>query len=356
MWKFTCAVLLLGLSAAVTLQDFSNDREGAPFAERFQQWLATAPMNCDQYEQQMVFLNDQLNSCSGRRCSSFSRQLAMVTGIYERDCTSTTPTASPSLAPSFQPCKCMDYGGVEANTITFADFGGTSDTEGKLYVGGSASLKGYSVGESLAHDCSQDALVVAGDLDFFSGRIYHQSATVGGNANVPVGITDGLASGCSVKSETPGFSFSGASSHYTSLSSSLCARADTGHFDVEYGHFQAMYTNAHTEVFSTSCSELSSATSIGFGGISGSASVILNIHDADCVFNTEVVAHNTSNVLFNFCEATSIDMRAASIQGSVLAPLATLSGNSGVIWGQIVVSSMTGAIQQNDVVCRVCVQ
>jgi choice-of-anchor A domain-containing protein len=249
----------------------------------------------------------------------------------------------------------MDYGGVEANTLTFGDFGGTSDTEGPLYVGGSATLKGYSVGESMPEDCSKDALVVGGDLDYFSGRIYSGSATVAGNANVPIGITDGMATGCTVKSGPVPYSFSGATTYYTALSSQLCARADTGHFDVQYGHFQAMYTNAQTEVFSTSCSELTTATSIGFGGMSGSASVILNIRDADCVFNTEVVAHNTSNVLFNFCEATSVDMRAASIQGSVLAPLATLTGNSGVIWGQIVAGSMTGAIQQNDVICRVCV-
>ncbi len=52
---------------------------------------------------------------------------------------------------------------------------------------------------------------------------------------------------------------------------------------------------------------------------------------------------SSSTVLFNFFEASALSMQSLALQGSVLAPLATVTGSSGVFHGDLVAASYDGS-------------
>jgi choice-of-anchor A domain-containing protein len=318
--------------------------------------VATAPLTCPEYEQQIAYVSGLIATCTGRRCRSFTMQMTSLQGAYNMFCLSQTSSASPSNAPSFPApsCECMGYGNVIVNTLVFEDFDGTSDTEGKLYVGGNANLLAYSVGEKLPVNCDEDVLVVAGALDFESGRVYSGSVVYGAGSNVPVGVKSGLPRGCTAREEAPAFNFAGAKSHYEAESRRRCALPDTGTFMNQNGDIVALYTNAVQEVYTLPCQNLTESSSLSFGGISNSADIVLNLRGTDCLMNTMVESRNASRVLFNFCDATSVTINAISLRGSVLAPFADISGDGGVIEGQVVAKTMRGETQQNAVECKIC--
>jgi len=249
----------------------------------------------------------------------------------------------------------MDYGSVDANTVVTGDYTGTSDVEGRLFVGGNAFLKGFSVGEDLDVDCSKTVLSVGGALEYKSGRVYSGNIVHGPGSNVPVGITDGLPQGCTAAEGNTHYNFAGALAHYTAASTALCAAADTGIVRTNGKQLEMSYTNAATEVYTIPCKNFTKATSINFDGMSDSATVVLNLRGSDCVLDTEVIAANSSNILFNLCDATSVKIQKTVVHGSIMAPSANIDGKGGVVFGQIVAQAMSGATQQNNVICHVCI-
>ena len=70
------------------------------------------------------------------------------------------------------------------NTFIFNNFTATSDTQGRLAVGGNMNVSGYSVGDQLPAN-SGDVLVVGGDLTYSSGRVYNGDVVVGGSYTGP---------------------------------------------------------------------------------------------------------------------------------------------------------------------------
>lgn len=274
-------------------------------------------------------------------------------------CNSPSPTSSPSLAPEFPPppdgpCQCMGFGGETPNTLVFGNFNGTSDTEGRLFVGGNAHLETYSVGEALPVDCDQAVLKVAGALDFVSGRVYSGSVEYGAASDIPVSLSDGLVRGCTVTQKETDFDFAAALSSYQSMSTRLCAVPDTGIVRTNQLSLDMSYTNQDHEVYSLPCEDFTAAQSISFGGMSDTASVVLNLRGTNCVLNTEVHAKNAERILFNLCDATDVKVIQSSVRGSLMAPFADVTGEGGVIYGQVVAKTMSGETQQNDVICGVC--
>lgn len=318
--------------------------------------MQTAPMSCPEYIETIDWQQHKVDTCTGRSCRSYKIQLDSTKETFEMFCSSVTASPSPSLAPSFNPvdCKCMDYGSVTANTMILKDFEGTSDTQGTLYVGGNALLHGYSVADTLPVECDKPSLVVRGKLDFQSGRVYSGNVFHGPDSQIPIGLIDGLPRGCVSEEKDSGFDFEGAIAHYQARSKHLCALKPTGSIHKDGLKFQATYNNDHMEIYSLPCDEYTKAQSMHFGGISDSASVVLNLRGDNCVMDTEVIAANNSNVLFNLCDATKIEIKSVAIEGSIMAPFGEISGSGGVVWGQIVAQSMKGETQQNNVLCKVC--
>jgi len=327
--------------------------------------VETAPMTCTEYQETYDFQMGLYETCTQnnpesrwrRACGSYKSMAQMTEGTLNMYCSSDTPSPSPSLAPSFDVsnCHCMNYGSVDANTFVTGNFNGTSDTEGTLYVGGDATLKGYSVGEALPADCSKTSIFVEGALDFQSGRVYSGNIEYGPGSTIPVGVASGMPSGCTAAEHTSSFDFAGAAAHYEALSTSLCAKPDTGIIRTEGVSISMAYTNVHTEVFSIPCENFTAAASINFNGMSDTATVILNLRGAECTLDSEVHVANASRILFNLCDATDVHIHRTAIHASVLAPLAHIDGTGSVIWGQTVAKSFAGQTQQNNAKCHVCI-
>jgi len=318
--------------------------------------MQTAPMSCPEYIETMNWQQQQVDTCKARACRSAQTQLHQTQETFNAFCSSPTASPSPSNAPSFFPvsCFCMDYGSVTANTMILHDFEGTSDTQGTLYVGGNAMLQGYSVADTLPVACDDPSLVVRGSLDFQSGRVYSGNVLHGPGSQIPISLVDGLPRGCVAEEKDSGFDFDGAIKHYQMRSTHLCTLSNSGVILKDGLKLQATYNNDHMEIYSMSCEEYTKAQSMNFGGISDSATVVLNLRGDNCILNTETIAANNSNVLFNLCDATKVQIQSVGVHGSIMAPFGEISGHGGVVWGQIVAQSMKGETQQNNVMCKVC--
>jgi choice-of-anchor A domain-containing protein len=78
-----------------------------------------------------------------------------------------------------------------------------------------------------------------------------------------------------------------------------------------------------------------SGTSVDMGGF-------------DMVNFMTLLGESWDNVLFNFYEATELDLYSIGIYGSILAPLANITANYGQLNGTVVANSWTGTMQLNN--------
>lgn len=234
------------------------------------------------------------------------------------------------------------------NTFVFNDFTGTSDTQGRLAVGGDATLSGYSVGDRLTPGQYDDVLVVGGNLNYSSGRVYYGSAIVGGSATL--GHAN-VADGGVYTNQTMPFSFAAEQQRLTSLSSSLSSRTSTGSVTNAYGGFTLTGDGTSSlQVFNLDGTDLLGSWGLSLSNIADDATVVINVSGLTAGLtnmNMEDLADNNDKVLFNFYEATDLDLWGVAVQGSILAPLADIENAQGVIWGTLIASSFEGNMQQN---------
>ncbi|MFA4924391.1 MAG: collagen-binding domain-containing protein, partial [Ignavibacteriaceae bacterium] len=108
----------------------------------------------------------------------------------------------------------------------------SSDTEGKVAVGGYADLRNYSVGDKLPAN-SGDVLVVGNHLTFFSGRVYNGRTTY---ENFITSTTQ-FTSDEGIFQDTV-LDFSGAENHLLNLSNQLSNLAETDTVGFEWGNVQ----------------------------------------------------------------------------------------------------------------------
>ncbi|MDP3683749.1 MAG: choice-of-anchor A family protein, partial [Ignavibacteria bacterium] len=113
----------------------------------------------------------------------------------------------------------------------------SSDTEGKIAVGGYADLRNYSVGDKLPAN-SGDVLVVGNHLTFFSGRVYNGRTTY---ENFITSTTQ-FTSDEGIFQDTV-LDFSGAENHLLNLSNQLSNLAETDTVGFEWGNVQLTGTN-----------------------------------------------------------------------------------------------------------------
>lgn len=252
-------------------------------------------------------------------------------------------TAAPAHAVSSPLGVAGDF-----NTFVFGDFRGSSDTEGRLAVGGNAYLSGYSVGDKLPAN-SGDVLVVGGDLNFGTGRIYNGNVRVGGSATVhPNQIP---ASQIQTGAALP-FDFAAERTRLTNLSSSLSGLAPSGGVANNWGGLTLSGSGDGVQVFNLTGAELLNSWGVNLDNIAQGTTVLINVSGENAGLtnmNMEALASHRNNVLFNFYEATTLTMQGVAVQGSVLAPLADVVNPGGVIWGTLIAQSFDGPMQQNHI-------
>jgi choice-of-anchor A domain-containing protein len=140
-------------------------------------------------------------------------------------------------------------------------------------------------------------------------------------------------------------SFSADATEYTNLSSSLGALTanDTVSSSNGGGTLQLTTKTAGLNVFSISASALAAANTVD---ISGNGTVLIDVTGTSATLPSGMVffsnSASASKVLYNFYQATSVTLTSSNPEGSILAPLAGVTGTYGAVSGQLIAASYSG--------------
>ncbi len=215
-----------------------------------------------------------------------------------------------------------------------------SSVDGAVAVGGTANLTSYSIGYLLSS--SDTNLVVGGDLIVNGGSV-NGTTVVGGTPS----ISGGWTSTTLAPSGTPlPVDFAAENTRLTSLSSLIAAQPVSGPPSVSFSTLTLTAAGSGISVFNVDQATLSSVTSFHIVAPSG-ATVLVNLGGTNPTMSSMGMSLTggitESNVLYNFHEATTLNMQGIGLLGSLLAPNANYLGTSGIVLGQVVVKDFNGA-------------
>lgn len=229
------------------------------------------------------------------------------------------------------------------NLLAFGNMNvSSSDVEGRVAVGGNATLSGYSINTKTGASALYPGtgLTVGGHLAFTSGTVWG-GAIVGGSytptasGNVIGGVTSGQ-----------GFAFASEYQRLTGLSGTLDALANTASAVNRWGtlHFDA--AGQSLAVFDISAAD--AARNMQIDGLLEGAQVLINIHGSSVDFgNHGYTGFNKGQVLFNLPDAVNVLLNGG-INASLLAANASVGAGWGQINGQVVVKDWNSSVQVND--------
>jgi choice-of-anchor A domain-containing protein len=222
---------------------------------------------------------------------------------------------------------------------------------GDLAIGGNVSLMNYSVAAGVAGDPSQTLnparLVVGGTLTVQNGGVgSNQQGSI--YTNAAPSLTSFTATG-GTHAQTLIGSFSADAAQYTTLSSSLGTLAAHGATTTGGGNtLNFTGTAAGLNVFTVTGSQLAASQTINISAPTG-ATVLIDVSGSSATFQNGSVNETgvgASSVMYNFYQATSVNLAGSKDpQGSVLAPLAGVTGGYGQMTGQLIAGSYSGNTQ-----------
>ena len=223
-----------------------------------------------------------------------------------------------------------------------------SDTEGRLAVGGKATLSSYSVG---LYNHSGTNLVVGGDLVTGSGNTNGGAAVVGGAFSGPFTIGGGVTQ--HVPAASLPVNFTSEATRLNALSDNLATYASVGTWTSQYGGLTLNGTSSGLNVFNLSAASVAGLNSATINLAAGATALInvegnFDFHYAGMSLNGGATAND---LLWNFYDASSINLYGVGFLGSILAPEATMKSTgagSGHIDGQVIVAAFDAPLQINN--------
>lgn len=257
----------------------------------------------------------------------------------------TVPVSIAVVASLASPVRAASFGVADPyNVFVFGDMTQSSDAEGRVAVGGNATFYNFGIGDRLENSNGADTrLVVGGDLSYNGGQIFGGSAVVGGSVTTDVYFN--CAPDCKVTQGNP-IDFGAAKSYLTNLSSDLGSLQVNGSTEYKYGGVWLQGSNADLNVFTIDGSEFNNKSYLNLEGIGSDSKVLFNVLGPTvniANFGLNLGGLNSSNLLFNFVEATQIQTTGFTFAGSVLAPLADVSFSNGNVEGRFVANSVMGS-------------
>lgn len=228
-----------------------------------------------------------------------------------------------------------------------------TDTMGNLAAGGNVMLLNYSVAAGIAGNPAASPnparLVVGGTLTASNGGVGQgQNGTIYTN-NTPSLTSFTASGGTKALAQSGVSSFSNDTSVYTNLSNSLGALANTGtvSLNTTSDTLTLTGTSSGLNVFDLTAAQFnaSQTQTIDINAPTGST-VLINVAGTTDAFNGNGQVNETgvtaANVLYNFFQATTVNLSSKDPEGSVLAPLAGVIGENGQFHGQLVAGSYGG--------------
>lgn len=242
----------------------------------------------------------------------------------------------------------VDLGISNANLFSLGNFSASgSDVEGAVLVKGNFTASSYSVNKKDKDAFGSYSLVVGGNMNYSSAALNNGSYYVGGKATLVSVGTDKNTKSSTVNPAN----FNAMADNAKKVSTALNNATETGRSSVQYGGMTLTGTNKSVEVFDITGSALSSVNYFNLNNLKSGSTLIFNISGKNAIgFNQNGVGLNgfdKYNVLFNFYEATNLNLQNVGVYGSILAPLATVTGSGGVVNGQVIVGNWLSNVQIN---------
>ena len=256
--------------------------------------------------------------------------------VFGAAAAATLAVANPSAA---QAATAIDYNLFVLNNMTVT----SGDTEGSVAVGGNANVSSYSVGNQASAGATN--FVVRGNLTAGSGSA-KGSTIVGGTASASVGqnkpfTTTLLPSGTPLPVD-----FTAEAQRLTLLAAGLSGYASNGTVGTVPwgGQFTLNATLTGLNVFDISAAALATSNTFTINLAAGQTALI-NVKGGAASFTGGLVINgggSASDVLWNFYDATSLNIQYTNMLGTVLAPKATFTSGGGQMHGTLIVNNFTG--------------
>lgn len=230
-----------------------------------------------------------------------------------------------------------------ANVFAFNDFKAPqADVEGAIMAGRDVSLSNYSVNDKNVDAYGGYSLIVGRNFSFTSGAVMNGDTYVGGTSTLNQSGT--LAS--PVKGGVAPVNMTALAASLTKTSQALTQVATTGSAQQKWGGVYISGTNSAVEVIDLDASWLNSSSYYNLSNMKAGATLIVNFSGSSATFSGGYQAFDGYNVLFNFADATTLNI-ATGFTANVLAPNASVTNGSGVINGNVVVNSWNSGVQIN---------
>ena len=230
-----------------------------------------------------------------------------------------------------------------ANVFAFNDFKAPqADVEGAIMAGRDVSLSNYSVNDKNVDAYGGYSLIVGRNFSFTSGAVMNGDTYVGGTSTLNQSGT--LAS--PVKGGVAPVNMTALAASLTKTSQALMQVATTGSAQQKWGGVYISGTNSAVEVIDLDASWLNSSSYYNLSNMKAGATLIVNFSGSSATFSGGYQAFDGYNVLFNFADATTLNI-ATGFTANVLAPNASVTNGSGVINGNVVVNSWNSGVQIN---------
>lgn len=230
------------------------------------------------------------------------------------------------------------------NLFVFEDFtSSNSDVEGAVAVGGNFNASSYSVNER-NKAVAGNALVVAKNVTFNNGSVKNGNIdTAGTSSTSSFGFTGAYTNSNPIN-------FANERTYLQNLSVSLNGLTNTGSATYAYSGMQLTASNStDAQIFDIDGSLFNSRNNTTFSGFSNGQTIILNISGTSLKFDggtgTDFGKYGF-NVIYNFYQATALNTGSGAT-GSILAPLADITGGYTAINGNVIGKSWNTNTQVN---------
>ena len=266
-----------------------------------------------------------------------------------------------------------DYNLFALGTVSLS----RTDAQGKIAGQGSILIESYTVGSSktsseysligagyveiknstiengglYAHDAVLGSSTVYGDVRVkwfllqYGGGLFGGNLFAGGNNAI---IEDYLQP--KLIYTDPGdcpINFIAASQYLNDVSQYLNNRVSNGTVTIEYNQITLSGTD-NMIFFSLPIENLAQAVSLTFSIPSGAKAVVNVSGMAGEIKSFGLYNNNAANILFNFHQATNLNIHNIGFKGSILAPQASIEFNSGHLDGNLICKSITGDVELHN--------
>lgn len=242
------------------------------------------------------------------------------------------------------------------NAFIFDDFmSRASNSQGRIAVGGNASLDSYGLASRLPSQPEMPTLIVGGDLSYGQGKIFVGSGLVGGTINdVNQTVIDGLEGGAFIQqSATIPIDFQAEFARLTQLSNTLKQVSVSGEAEYRYGGIYITGDcSSSIQVFNLDGATTLNSNHLVLDCVPDDATIIFNIDGQTAGFKNigfGQLHKRAHNILYNYYEAEVVQFTNVSIEGSVLAPNAHFDNPRGQINGTVIGKSWNGPMALHDV-------